>query len=175
MNMKTEIDRLKQAMQENDISPEKGLGEELFLFASTLMPVVNVDLLVMNERGQILLAWRDDPHCGRGWHVPGGCIRFMETMEERIQKTAVCELGEKVIPDMESVKVVEILEKQDRAGISDQRERAHFITLAVRCRVSSAYVIPEERRQEGKAGCLKWFDGLPEDLLPVQGFYRDLV
>ena len=99
----------------------------------------------------------------------------METMEERNQKTAVCELGEKVIPDMESVKVVEILEKQDRAGISDQRERAHFITLAVRCRVSSAYVIPEERRQEGKAGCLKWFDGLPEDLLPVKGFYRELV
>lgn len=173
--MKTEIDRLKRAMQENGISPEKGLGEDLFLFTSTLMPVVNVDLLVMNEKGQILLSWRDDPHCGRGWHVPGGCIRFMETMEERIQKTAVCELGENVIPDMESVKVIEILEKQNRDGILDQRERAHFITLAIRCRALPDYVIPEERRQEGKAGCLRWFDELPENLLPVQKFYRKLV
>lgn len=173
--MKTEIDRFKQAMQESDISPEKGLGAELFLFASTLMPVINVDLLVMNERDQILLSWRDDPYCGRGWHVPGGCIRFMETIEERIQKTAVCELGQKVIPDMESVKVVEIMEKQHRDGILDQRERAHFITLAVRGKVPSDYVIPEERRQTRNAGCLEWFDGLPEELLPVQEFYRKLV
>ena len=99
----------------------------------------------------------------------------METMEERIQKTAVCELGENVIPDMESVKVIEILEKQNRDGILDQRERAHFITLAIRCRALPDYVIPEERRQDGKAGCLRWFDELPENLMPVQKFYRKLV
>ena len=58
------------------IHPEQGLGEELFLTVSSLVPIVNVDLLVYNDKGQFLLTKRDDPYCGRGWHVPGGCIRF---------------------------------------------------------------------------------------------------
>ena len=70
------------------IKPEEGLGEDLFLLVSSLVPIVNVDLLVYNDKGQFLLTWRDDPHCGCGWHIPGGCVRFKETCEERIRKVS---------------------------------------------------------------------------------------
>ena len=32
------------------IKPEEGLGEELFLLVSSLVPIVNVDLLVYNDK-----------------------------------------------------------------------------------------------------------------------------
>lgn len=52
--------------------PRNGLPEELFLFATEITPMVNVDLLVRDDEGRILLAWRDDDIYGTGWHVPGG-------------------------------------------------------------------------------------------------------
>ena len=75
---------LNQYLQQHYIDPKSGLGDELFLFVSSLTTIVNVDLLVYNKQGQFLLTRRNDPHCGVGWHVPGGCVRFKETFEERI-------------------------------------------------------------------------------------------
>lgn len=56
--------------------PDKGLPEEVFLFLSQLSPLPNVDLLTRDREGRILLAWRNDPWWGSGWHVPGGVIRL---------------------------------------------------------------------------------------------------
>ncbi len=78
MSVTSAIDNLKDEMQKAGIKSENGLGTELFLFSSTLIPVVNVDLLLTNSKHEILLAWRDDPHTGKGWHIPGGCVRFKE-------------------------------------------------------------------------------------------------
>lgn len=98
-----QIDELKKCIQDEGIVPENRLGDELFLFASTLMPVVNVDLLVFNDKDQVLLSWRNDPHCGCGWHVPGGCLRFKETLENRVHKTAINEFGVDVEMNSEAI------------------------------------------------------------------------
>lgn len=150
----------------------KRLGTEGFQFASTLMPVVNVDLIVINEKKEFLLSWRDDPHCGTGWHIPGGCIRLMETAEKRLQKTALAELGTSVETSLEPIKVFEIFSRKPRKGIEDQRERAHFITLSYLCKAPKGYSIPADKSQTGTIGSLKWFSTLPENLLPVQDCYR---
>ena len=47
--------------------PKKGLGEEIFLFVSRITPLINVDLLIKNEKGQTLLTWRDDIYYWRHW------------------------------------------------------------------------------------------------------------
>jgi len=73
--------------------PSKGLAEELFSFFSKIVPMVNVDLLIKDEKGRTLLSWRDDPIHGKGWHIPGGIIRFKETLENRILKVAETEIG----------------------------------------------------------------------------------
>ena len=172
MKLEQAIHCFKEAMIQENVSPEKGLGTEGFRFASTLNPVVNVDLLVVNEKKEILLSWRDDPYCGTGWHIPGGCIRLMETMQDRIQKTALSELGTNVSCSPEPVKVFEIFSREYREGIEDQRERAHFITLAYLCKPPKEYSIPAEKTISGKVGTLKWFSALPENLLQVQECYR---
>lgn len=173
MSIGERIAEMKAEMQKTQIDPAKGLGTELFMFASTLMPVVNVDLLVTNIQGEILLSWRDDPHCGKGWHVPGGCIRLNETFETRIQKTALAELGAKVWFNPAPIGVYEIFSSEHRAGIADQRERAHFITLAFHCRLAEDYQIKPERTVPDKVGSLRWFPDLPDNLLTAQQCYRD--
>jgi len=64
--------------------PRQGLPEELFLFVSELTPMINVDLLIKNDRNETLLTWRADNFYGPGWHIPGGIIRFKESASSRI-------------------------------------------------------------------------------------------
>lgn len=157
------------------INPEQGLGEELFLTVSSLVPIVNVDLLVYNTQGQFLLTKRDDSYCGKGWHVPGGCIRFKESCEERIRKVALGELGISNLKIHEDpFKVFEIIE-HDKRPIKNQNERAHFITLVYRCEVDDSYIIDNGDRTESDAGYIKWFDSLPDDLLSIQNCYREII
>lgn len=158
-----------------DRKPEEGLGQELFLLVSSLTPIVNVDLLVYNDKGQLLLTWRDDPHCGQGWHVPGGCVRFKETCEERIKKVAQQELGISDINfDKEPIKVFEIISHEHR-DIENQNERAHFITLVYKCYATADFSIEKQSAKEGEVGYMKWFDHLPDNLLSIQSCYRKII
>ena len=71
------------------IDGRQGLPQELFWLVSSLTPIPNVDLLITDSRGCVLLAWRKDEFYGEGWHIPGGCIRYGETMMERLHKTCL--------------------------------------------------------------------------------------
>ena len=55
--------------------PSKGLPDDVFYYISRTTPLVNVDLLIKDEKGRALLAWREDQFSGKGWHVPGGIVR----------------------------------------------------------------------------------------------------
>ena len=159
----------------SNIHPEEGLGKELFLQVSSLIPIVNVDLLVYNERGQFLLTWRDDPHCGRGWHIPGGCIRFKETCENRIQKVALEELGfGHIAYEKDPIKVFQIINQRNR-DIKNQNERGHFITLVYKCYAPNDFKIEKQQYKQGEVGYMKWFDHLPDDLLSIQSCYREII
>lgn len=158
-------------MRQEGISPEKGLGDSLFLFASTLLPIVNVDILALNKKGEFLLSWRDDPHCGTGWHIPGGCIRFRESIMERAQKTAIREFGHSVVLDSEVLHVFEIFASEGRP-IDDQNERAHFMTLVIAGTMPGDFKIADQPVGPGEPGYLQWFSELPENLLSVQDCYK---
>ena len=53
-------------------------------------------MLIKNEQNHTLLTWRDDGHYPPGWHVPGGIIRYKETIAERVKAVAKNELGVEV-------------------------------------------------------------------------------
>ena len=107
--------------------------------------------------------------------MPGGCIRFKETCEDRIRKVALKELGIKKISfDKNPVKVFEIIEKRQRP-IENQNERAHFITLVYQCLVDDSYQINNGNLTEEDAGYIKWFDTLPDDLLSIQSCYHEIM
>ncbi len=172
MSLKDSITALKQEIEHCGIRPENGLGTELFHFSSTLAPVVNVDLLIFNTIGQVLLSWRDDPYCGSGWHIPGSCIRFQESMSQCILRCAKEEIGVETIAfSSEPIKVYEFIIAEQRK-IEDQHERGHFISLVYKCLVSDSFQPNNYGKQEKDVGFLKWFDELPENLLYLQECYR---
>ena len=80
----SKIDSAVTQLFDSHIEANIGLPENLFLLISSLVPIPNVDLLITNEKNQILLSWRDDEFYGKGWHIPSGCIRFGVTLQQRI-------------------------------------------------------------------------------------------
>lgn len=118
-----------------------------------------------------MLSWRDDVHCGTGWHIPGGCIRSRETLRERIQKTAREEIGCEVRYYPEVLHVFEIIDESERK-LADQRERAHFITLVAACRLPEDYDLAMQPKNAASPATFSGLRALPDDLLPLQQCYR---
>lgn len=79
------VDEAIEVLSAAVVDPPIGLPEEVFLFISRLTPMINVDLLIQDERKRTLLTWRDDERLGPGWHVPGGIIRFKEEIQLRVK------------------------------------------------------------------------------------------
>ena len=64
-----------------------GIGKNLFESISRLTPAVSVELIIKSQdQKSNLLTWRDDELYGPGWHVPGGVVRFKETLSARVDK-----------------------------------------------------------------------------------------
>lgn len=144
--------------------PGTAVPYELFLFISRLVPMVNVDLLISDEQGRLLLTWRDDDIHGTGWHFPGGMIRFKETAAERIRATAREELGAEV-SFHETPFVEQIIEP-----VRDTR--GHHVALVYRCRLLSG---PDEsgRFTSGQPtrGQWAWHSACPVNMIAAHQQY----
>ena len=143
--------------------PRRGLPEDVFRMVSRITPLVNVDLLIQDERGRTLLTWRDDEFYGPGWHLPGSIIRFKEPAAARVRACARDELGADIDADPQPIHVLE--------GISDQETRGHHVSLLYRCRLLTA---PDETIRAGnrpQPGQWRWHDRCPPDLLVEQREY----
>lgn len=147
-------------------SARGGLPEEIFLFASSLMPMINVDLLIHDNAGRTLLTWRHDTFYGPGWHVPGGIIRFKESTADRIAAVAVGELGAHVDCSTAPLGIFEITNP-------NRDVRGHFISLLYRCTLAAP--LDETRRFDPahpRVGDWAWHKGAPADLIVQQHIYQ---
>jgi len=144
--------------------PRRGLPEDVFRFVSRLTPLATVDLLIQDERGRTLLTWRHDEFYGPGWHVPGGIIRFKETMAERVRACAREELGAEVATEPVPIHVLEAIRSEDTRG--------HHLSMLFRCRLLTP---PDESLRAiadpPPAGHWRWHDRCPPDLLDEQRDY----
>lgn len=148
-------------------NPSVGLPEELFYYISRTTPLISVDLLIKDEIGRTLLSWRNDRYSGTGWHIPGGIVKFKETLETRVKKVAETEIGFDVEFDPKPIAINEIILKPEIRG--------HFISILYRCFLSGK-IIPENKGLSNKhAGYLMWHDFCPNDLLEVHGMYRKYI
>lgn len=144
--------------------PRQGLPDDVFLLVSRLTPLVNVDLLIQDDRGRTLLTWRDDRFFRAGWHVPGGIIRYKEAAADRIRACARDELSADVSFEPAPLFVMET--------IVENRDRGHAVSLLYRCRLLSPPDAAREARGDApSAGEWKWHLGRPRDLLDVQDQY----
>jgi len=149
-------------------NPSEGLPEDIFLFISSIIPMVNVDLLIKNESGHTLLAWRDDEYTGKGWHIPGGIIRFKETIENRIKQVAITEVGTEVEYNLKPLCINEIFNP-------NRNTRGHFISLLYNCLLHSSYSLPNKDSKSSDVGYLQWHTSCPNNLLPFHEIYRNYI
>ncbi len=153
---------------ENQIkNPNRGLPLEIFYFVSRLVPMVNVDLLIKDQMGRTLLAWRDDAFCGSGWHVPGGIVRYKERLEDRIRQVALQEIGTDVDFDSEPIAVNEVFVQHQTRG--------HFISFLYKCTVPDDYVTDNNGLKNTDPGYLQWHEGCPRNLVDVQKIYEKIL
>jgi len=148
--------------------PSAGLPDDVFRLVGEIAPLVNVDLLIKDERSRTLLTWRSDALYGPGWHVPGSILRYKETLADRIRACALAELGATVTAEDAPLMILEL--------IGAQRNRGHHISLLYRCRLTGA-LDPRRRAVSDppQPGQWRWHHGAPPDLLPAQARYAALL
>lgn len=161
------IHKVLKFLDKQILNPSLGLPEEVFFFISRLTPLVNVDLLIKEENGRTLLAWRDDQFTGKGWYVPGGIIRFKETMKERLEKVAETEIGAKVEFEPNPIAVNEIILKRETRG--------HFISFLFKGCLQSSFIPKNKGLKETDAGYLKWHKSCPDNLLKTHKIYEAYI
>jgi colanic acid biosynthesis protein WcaH len=150
------------------VNPSEGLPDEVFYFVSRITPMVNVDLLIKDEKGCTLLSWRDERYTGKGWHVPGGIVRFKETLETRIKKVVETEIGTDVSFDRNPIAINQII-------YPDRKIRAHFISILYKCFISNTFIPQNKGLLITDNGYLKWHDCCPANLLEVHEIYRKYI
>lgn len=122
-------------------APRRDIPQELFDALAQVVVFPAAEMVVANSHGEILLTWRDDPFW-RGWHFPGGIIRFKESLRERIDKTLKRELGVKVT----SHRFLFPMEYSDSP-------RGHEISLVFLCQI------------RGKPMDGRFFKSMPKDII----------
>lgn len=166
---RTDVEQLAEGLLEQVSDAKTGLPGAVFRLISQLTPLINVDLLINNVQGQTLLTWRDDEFYGPGWHVPGGIIRFKETIAQRIGAVAHLELGCQVSFTPEPLSMREVM--------APQRDvRGHFISLLYACTLlgSPAPKLKFSSRMP-KNGQWQWHDRCPDNLIAVHEMYRPKI
>lgn len=163
------IQTITQALETACPDARGGLGESLFLAVSRLVPMVNVDLLVLDDANRLLMSWRHDRFYGPGWHIPGGVVRFKETLNQRIAAVARQELGAMVAHDPTPLKVSELFNP-------DRDTRGHFLSLAYRCHLASDLRADLVKPGSGtpQPGQCAWFAEWPSQVISQHLVYRDL-
>tara|TARA_Y100001936_G_scaffold240400_1_gene274819 strand:+ start:40492 stop:41001 length:510 start_codon:yes stop_codon:yes gene_type:complete len=157
------------ALERNIGNARQGLATEVFLFVSRLTPMVNVELLIKNEKNKTLLTWREDEYYGPGWHLPGGVVRFKETVATRIQAVAESELGARVEFQNDPLVMNEIMNPT-------RDTRGHFISFLYECKLTSSLDPSLEYRKEFvKNGQWAWHGECPENLIAVHEIYRNYI
>ncbi|GHV84114.1 hypothetical protein AGMMS50212_14540 [Spirochaetia bacterium] len=162
-----DINLIINELREHIDNPEAGLPEELFLFITEITPMVNVDLLIRNNTGKYLLAWRKEPKpYPDGWHIPGGIVRVKETRNQRIEMTALKEIGCPVSYNPEPLTMIE--------GIHPEvKIRPHFYSFLYDCRVPDDYVINNKSTLPNETGYLAWHDKFPDNMIKVHYQYKE--
>ena len=166
---KMELKKLIEEIEHYIRNPSIGLPDEVFYFISRITPLVNVDLLIKNQQGATLLTWREDQFY-KGWHIPGGIVRYKETFSERIKEVAKNELGAEIDFDPEPLAINNIIQ-------SYRRDRGHFISILFGCRLTTK--LDDKNRckniNEPKKNEWMWFKRCPKNLLIVHRIYEMFI
>ncbi len=118
------------------------------VLAST--PLVSIDLLIENQRGQILLGRRNNRPAQGFWFVPGGRILKNETLASAFERLTLNELGLKF-----SIGDATLQGPYDHFytdSVFGAAPSTHYVAIAYRLRVAQLVNLPQEQHAD-----YQWF------------------
>lgn len=115
------------------------LSKDQFRTIIAHTPLVSIDLVVQNERGQILLGERRNRPAQGYWFVPGGRVLKNETLMDAFNRLTVAELGAPIGKNMATfLGVYEHFYDEDAFDTSSSGRTTHYVVLAYHIRMASS-------------------------------------
>lgn len=118
-----------------------------------LAPLVSIDLIIENGRGQVLLGLRNNEPAKGYWFVPGGRILKNELIADAFERVVKSELGVDIAyVDAEFVGVFEHMYPANFAQAKDFG--THYVVLTYRVGLNTDLELTADQQH----GELSWFD-----------------
>lgn len=127
----------------------KKLPYDIWLKTFELVPRVAFDLVIVNEKNEVLLTKRAIPPCVGIWHIPGSFLRKNELITKCLKRIAIDELGIEIEPS--KTKLMDVTEN------ITQDPRGHAIDVLYKYKVGKVLLKPNKFSKE-----LKFFSKLPD-------------
>ncbi len=120
------------------------IDKDLYQQIVQVMPIPCVDLVVVNDYGQILLAKRaNEPAVGKWW-FPGGRVHYLETRVDAAARKLQEECG------LEVDKLIELGTFDVVVERSDNRSKSHAITTLYFARVEQQVFTLDSQNSEAE-------------------------
>lgn len=139
------------------MSNQAYLSDEDYNFIYSRSPRICADLIIKRQDGKILLTKRDIEPYLHHWHLPGGRVKFRESVMEALNRISGGELGESLVASA-AHKLIGIIEYPDEYQGGQPR---HSISLV--------HLIEVDNDAKFKDG--EWFDAIPDPIIPPVGVF----
>lgn len=129
------------------------MDDRRFLEIIDATPLVSIDLVVRNERGQVLLGKRVNRPAQNFWFVPGGRIRKNERVKDAFGRIFQAELG-LAFPFEEARLLGAYDHIYDDNFAGDPNINTHYVVLAFACALNTTHAVKPDAQHEA----LEWWD-----------------
>ncbi len=123
------------------------LSQNDFIHVIANTPLISIDLIVENERGEILLGKRNNRPAQGFWFVPGGRILKNELLEDAFVRLTQNELG-KAFKKKEA-RLLDVFEHLYEDCVFDNEVSTHYVVLGFHLVIESLdFKLPETQHSE---------------------------
>ncbi|MHA3091604.1 GDP-mannose mannosyl hydrolase [Acinetobacter brisouii] len=106
------------------------LPDQVFKTVISSTPLISIDLVVRNEKGEVLLGKRLNAPAKGYWFVPGGRVQKNETLDQAFQRLLKEELGIGSGMTRADAKFLGVFEHFYDDNVFDDEVSTHYIVLA---------------------------------------------
>ena len=121
------------------------MDKKRFLDVIDAAPLVSIDLVVEDCRGQVLLGKRVNRPAQGYWFVPGGRIRKNETLAAAIKRISLAELGvEMTLDRAELLGAYDHIYDDNFSG--EEGINTHYVALAHKVKVGEDFALKSDEQ-----------------------------
>jgi len=104
------------------------LDENTFATVIASTPLIAIDLIVVNEKNELLLGKRLNRPAKNFWFVPGGRILKNETLDNAFKRLTSTELGKEI--ELKQAKLLGVFEHFYQDSVFSEQASTHYVNTA---------------------------------------------